>query len=111
MTKQIESIWVNRKHANKTYISVNFGSRYSAGNITFDKITKKYSYENLTEEQLAEARSLAFNPETKKWENWKRNSQPVNFTRDQDDEVLANEEAARFYSHPQVPPAEPEIFG
>jgi len=111
MTKQIEAIFVNRKHEGKTYISVNFGSRYTAGNITFDKATKKYSYENLTDDQITEARKLAFNTETKRWENWQRTVENVKIQRDQDDEVLAQEEAERFYSTHVIVSAEPEIYG
>lgn len=109
MTKKIEAIFVNRKHEGKTYISVNFGSRYTAGNITFDKATKKYSYENLTAEQIAEARKLAFNSETKRWENWTR-TQVTNIVR-KDEEELENEETTRFYNTPRIAPAESEIFG
>ena len=111
MTKQIEAIFVNRKHEGKTYISVNFGSRYTAGNITFDKVTKKYSYQNLTAEQATEARSLAFNTETKKWENWTRVVETVKIVRDQDDEILADEETERFYNRPTIISAESELFG
>jgi len=111
MAKQIEAIFVNRKHEGKTYISVNFGSRHTAGNITFDKATKKYSYDNLTAEQIAEARELAFNTETKRWENWQRTVETVKIKRDQDDEVLADEEAERFYNRPNLISAEPEIYG
>lgn len=109
MNKQIEAIFVNRKHEGKTYISVNFGSRYTAGNITFDKATKKYSYSNLTAEQITEARALAFNSETKKWENWTR-TQMTSIIR-KDEEELENEEAERFYNRPTITPAESEIYG
>ena len=111
MTKQIEAIFVNRKHEGKTYISVNFGSRYTAGNITIDKATKKYSYENLTAEQIAEARKLAFNTETKRWENWQCSTTSVKIQRNQDDEVLAQEEAEHFYNTPKIISAESEIYG
>jgi hypothetical protein len=65
----------------------------------------------LTAEQIAEARSLAFNTETKKWENWQRITQATKIVRDQDDEVLADEETERFYNRPTIVPAESEIYG
>jgi len=106
---EIESIFTNRTEK-YYYVNVNFVNG-TCGTHAKKMDTGVWYDTNLTSLEISVAKKLAL--VDGKWTNYRKSVVVVTkvLKRDQDDEVLADIEAERFYNTPRITPAESELFG